>query len=178
MLRGGQVEWLLLGEIAKIKNGGDHKRLNDGPYPVYGTGGIMRYVDKYVYNKPSVLIPRKGTLERVYFIEEPFWNVDTIFYTKINEEKILPKYFYYFLSSKHLEELNQAAGIPSLTQATLNNLKVPVPSLKIQEHIVYVLDNFDAVCNDLKIGLPAEIEARHKQYEYYRDKLLTFPQKA
>lgn len=171
---GGQVEWLALEEVAKIKNGSGYKDFSDGPYPVYGTGGIMTKVDRYAYDKPSVLIPRKGSLDRVYYVEEPFWNVDTIFYTEINEQKIMPKYLYYFLSSKHLEELNQAAGIPSLTQAVLNKIKVPVPSLKIQERIVYVLDNFDAVCNDLNIGLPAEIEARQKQYEYYRDRLLSF----
>ena len=169
-----QVEWLPLEDVAKIKNGSGYKDFGVGPYPVYGTGGIMTRVDKYAYDKPSVLIPRKGSLDRVYYVEEPFWNVDTIFYTVIDERKIKPKYFYYFLSSKHLEELNQAAGIPSLTQATLNKIKIPVPSLKIQERIVYVLDNFDTVCNDLKIGLPAEIEARQKQYEYYRDRLLSF----
>ena len=171
---GGQVEWLPLEDVAKIKNGSGYKDFGVGPYPVYGTGGIMTRVDRYAYDRPSVLIPRKGSLDRVYYVEEPFWNVDTIFYTEIDEQKIKPKYFYYFLSSKHLEELNQAAGIPSLTQATLNKIKVPVPPLKIQERIVYVLDNFDAVCNDLKIGLPAEIEARQKQYEYYRDRLLSF----
>ena len=171
---GGQVEWLALEEIAKIKNGSGYKEFGDGPYPVYGTGGIMTRVDRYAYDKPSVLIPRKGSLDRVYFVEEPFWNVDTIFYTEIDEQKIIPKYFYYFLSNKHLEELNQAAGVPSLTQTVLNKIKVPVPSLKVQERIVYVLDNFDAVCNDLNIGLPAEIEARQKQYEYYRDRLLSF----
>ena len=63
---------------------------------------------------------------------------------------------------------------PSLTQAILDKIKIPVPSLEIQSRIVQVLDNFDMVCNDLNIGLPKEIELRQKQYEYFREKLLTF----
>ena len=63
---------------------------------------------------------------------------------------------------------------PSLTQAILDKIRIPVPSLEIQSRIVQVLDNFDMVCNDLNIGLPKEIELRQKQYEYFREKLLTF----
>ena len=74
----------------------------------------------------------------------------------------------------HLEKLNIAGGIPSLTQSTLNKLSIPVPSLEIQEKIVNILDKFDKLTNDIAEGLPAEIEARQKQYEYYRNKLLSF----
>lgn len=76
------------------------------------------------------------------------------------------------------EELNGVArggaikNVPSVSE--LKAIKIPVPSLDVQERLVQVLDNFDAICSDLNIGLPAEIEARQKQYEYYRDKLLTF----
>lgn len=66
------------------------------------------------------------------------------------------------------------AGIPQLTVPMVAKYKVPVPSLEVQKHIVTILDHFDTLCNDLTSGLPAEIEARRKLYEYYRDKLLTF----
>ena len=165
---------LTLEHILKIKNGKDYKHLKKGKYPVYGTGGVMTYVDDFVYNKPSVLIPRKGSLDKIYYVEEPFWNVDTIFYTEINENEVIPKYVYYYLQNEHLEKLNIAGGIPSLTQATLNKVKITIPSKDIQKSVVEVLDNFDKICNSLMDGLPAEIEARQKQYEYYRDKLLTF----
>ena len=165
---------LTLEDILKIKNGKDYKHLKKGKYPVYGTGGVMTYVDDFVYNKPSVLIPRKGSLDKIYYVEEPFWNVDTIFYTEINENEVIPKYVYYYLQNEHLEKLNIAGGIPSLTQATLNKVKITIPSKDIQKSVVEVLDNFDKICNSLMDGLPAEIEARQKQYEYYRDKLLTF----
>ena len=177
MLRGGQVEWVFLEDVAKIKNGGGYRDFADGDYPVYGSGGIMTYVDRFAYDKPSVLIPRKGTLENIYFVDEPFWNVDTIFYTEIDEDKILPKYLYYVLENEHVENLNQAAGVPSLTQSMLNKIKLPLPSKATQNKIVDILDSFDSACNSMESGLPAEIESRRKQYAYFRDKLLTFKEK-
>lgn len=168
------VKNVLLSDIANIKNGKDYKHLGEGEYPVYGSGGVMTYVNEYAYNKPSVLIPRKGSLSNLFYVEEPFWNVDTVFFTEVDEDKIIPKYLFYLLQKEHLESLNTAGGVPSLTQAVLNKVKLSIPSLCTQRKIVDCLDNFDAICSDLKIGLPAEIEARQKQYEYYRDVLLTF----
>lgn len=75
------VEYCNLIDFLAIKNGGDYKHFGVGSYPVYGSGGIMAYIDHYAYNKPSVLIPRKGSIDKLYYVEEPFWNVDTIFYT-------------------------------------------------------------------------------------------------
>ncbi|MFA6811483.1 MAG: restriction endonuclease subunit S, partial [Bacteroidaceae bacterium] len=129
------------------------------------------------YDKESVLIPRKGSIGNVFYVNEPFWTVDTIFYTKINFELILAKYFYYFLKTQNLEEFNFAGGVPSLTKTILDKLKIPIPPLSEQERIVGILDKFDALVNDISKGLPAEIEARRKQYEYYRNKLLTFKEK-
>ena len=169
-----EIKWLTISDILIIKNGKDYKHLSDGNYPVYGTGGIITYVNSFVYDKPSVLIPRKGSLSKVYYVEEPFWNVDTIYYTVINSKIVIPKYIYYILSNMHLEKLNIAGGIPSLTQATLYKIKIPVPSLEVQEKLVNILNKFDKIINGISEGLPAEIEARQQQYEYYRDKILTF----
>ncbi|HFI8308870.1 TPA: restriction endonuclease subunit S [Escherichia coli] len=182
LLDGVEVEWLPLSDLARIRNGKDHKSLSEGEFPVYGSGGIMRYVDTYAYNKPSVLIPRKGSLGNLFFIDVPFWTVDTIFYTEIDEAQIRPKYLYYFLSTVGLGEMNQAGGVPSQTQSVLNKLKIPIPcpdnpekSLAIQSEIVRILDKFDTLTNSITEGLPREIELRQKQYEYYRDLLLSFP---
>ena len=168
------IKWLELQDVLKIKNGKDYKSFNAGNYPVYGSGGIMAYVDTFAYDKPSVLIPRKGSIDKLYYVDVPFWNVDTIFYTDINNEIVLTKYVYYWLQKEHLEKLNTAGGVPSLTQTVLNKVKIAVPPLEEQERIVSMLGRFDKLCNDISEGLPAEIEARQKQYEYYRDKLLTF----
>ena len=170
LLRGRKVEWKTLGEVAKIRNGKDYKHLSVGSIPVYGSGGVMRYVDTPIYDQPTVLIPRKGSLNNLFYVDSPFWNVDTIFYTEINRERIRPKFLYHYLSTLHLEGLNLAGGVPSLTQKTLNALPIPLPPLDVQEEIARILDRFTA----LEAALKAELEARQKQYEYYRDRLLTF----
>ena len=166
-----------LDSFAKIKNGKTYKDFGAGNIPVYGSGGIMTYVDRFAYDKPTVLIPRKGSLGNLFYLEEPFWNVDTIFYTEIDEEQVIPKFLYYFLKTAHLEDLNTAGGVPSLTQKVLNKVLIPVPPLEEQQCIVDILDRFDALTSSLSEGLPAELAARRSQYEYYRDQLLTFPRK-
>ena len=166
-----------LDSFAKIKNGKTYKDFGAGNIPVYGSGGIMTYVDRSSYDKPTVLIPRKGSLGNLFYLEEPFWNVDTIFYTEIDEEQVIPKFLYYFLKTAHLEDLNTAGGVPSLTQKVLNKVLIPVPSLAEQQRIVDILDRFDTLTSSLSEGLPAELAARRSQYEYYRDQLLSFPRK-
>ena len=169
------VEYCNLIDFLAIKNGGDYKHFGVGSYPVYGSGGIMAYIDHYAYNKPSVLIPRKGSIDKLYYVEEPFWNVDTIFYTDINTEKAVPKYVYYCLQSEHLEQYNTAGGVPSLTQKVLNKIRIPLPPIEVQREIVRILDDFAEQTERLKAELTAELTARKKQYEYYRDKLLDRP---
>ena len=169
-----EVQWKALGEVVKISNGKDHKHLSEGKIPVYGSGGIMRYANDFIFEKETVLIPRKGSIGNIFYVNEPFWTVDTIFYTKIDFEVIKAKFLYYFLKTQNLAELNFAGGVPSLTKTILDKIKIPIPSLEEQERIVNILDQFDALVNDIKTGLPAEIKARRAQYEYYRKKLLTF----
>ena len=169
----GYIE-LELGEILKIKNGSDYKKFNIGNIPVYGSGGIINYIDTYIYDKESVLIPRKGSIGNLFYVDKPFWTVDTIFYTVIDKDVVIPKYLYYYLSKMNLEKLNTAGGVPSLTQTVLNKILIPLPPLEEQQRIIDILDRFDKLSNDISEGLPAEIEARQKQYEYYREKLLTF----
>ena len=167
------VEFKRLGDIVRIKNGKDHKSLDDGDHPVYGSGGIMRYANAYAYDKPSVLIPRKGSLGNLFYVDVPFWNVDTIFYTEIDESQVLPRFLYFFLTTAGLGEMNQAGGVPSQTQSVLNELRIPVPPLEVQREIVKVLDTF----TQLEAELEAELEARRRQYQYYRDALLSFDER-
>lgn len=168
------VEYRELREVLKIKNGKDYKAFGEGDIPVYGSGGIMAYVDTYVYDKPTVLIPRKGSIDKLYYVDTPFWNVDTIFYTEISEKIILPRFVYHYLLREHLEKLNTAGGVPSLTQTVLNKVKIPVPPLEVQAEIVRILDNFTELTAELQAKLEEELTARKKQYEYYRDLLLNF----
>lgn len=169
------VKWMKLGDVCQIMNGKDYKNYPSGNIPVYGTGGIMTYINTYAYDKPSVLLPRKGSIDKTYYVDEPFWTVDTIYWTKINEEVVIPKYMHYYLKTINLSAMNTGTGaIPSLTQAVLKKISLPIPPLEEQKRIVSILDRFEALTTDLQSGLPAEIEARRKQYEYYREKLLTF----
>lgn len=168
------VEYKTLGEIATIKNGRDYKHLGKGNVPVYGSGGIMTYVDTYVYNKPTVLIPRKGSLGNLFYVDTPFWNVDTIFYTEVDTQQIDVKYLYYLLAKEHLENLNKAGGVPSLTQSILNKIILPIPPLEVQNEIVRILDHFTDLAAEMQAELQAELQARKEQYEYYRNQLLTF----
>ena len=115
------VEYWPLEEILRIRNGSDYKGFPAGDIPVYGSGGIMTYVDRYAYNKPSVLIPRKGSIDKLYYVDSPFWNVDTIFYTEIDDLKALPRYVYHCLLREHLEKYNTAGGVPSLRQHRTEN---------------------------------------------------------
>ncbi len=112
-----------LGELVNVKYGKDHKRLADGNIPVYGSGGIMRYAEKALYDKESVLIPRKGTLNNVIYINEPFWTVDTMFYTEMNQPNIA-KFVYYFVCDWDLASMNAGSAVPSMTTDILNNLPV------------------------------------------------------
>lgn len=165
----------MLSEVVRIKNGKDWKIAEEGDVPVYGSGGRMSMrVDRCLYNKPTVLLPRKGTISNVFYVEEPFWNVDTVYYTEINTDVIIPKYFFYFMDNFNLSKLDTGSGRPSLTHAVLNKIQIPIPPISRQQQIVSILDKFEKLTNDISVGLPAEIEARRKQYEYYRNKLLTF----
>ena len=168
------VEFKNLGDILKICNGRDYKNFDAGNIPVYGSGGIMTHIDNAIYDKPSVLIPRKGSLKNLFYVENPFWTVDTIFYTKINPQIAIPKFVYFCLQKEHLEDLNQAGGVPSLTQSVLNELTIPIPPLEIQKRIVQILDKFSDSNNGLISLLERELILRKKQYEFYRDQLLTF----
>ncbi|HGM4538641.1 TPA: restriction endonuclease subunit S [Serratia marcescens] len=181
MLDGGTVEWWALEQVAKIRHGKDWKNLNVGDVPVYGSGGIMAYVDEYSYDKPTVLIPRKGSIKNIFYVETPFWNVDTIYYTEIDTSKIVPKYLYYFIKTIDLMALDTGSGRPSLTQAILNQIQVPIPfpeksekSLAIQSEIVRILDTFTKVTAEVNEELAGEIKAREKQYSYYRNQLFCF----
>ena len=121
-----------LSDLVSVKYGRDHKKLADGEYPVYGSGGIMRYVERPLYDKESVLIPRKGTLNNVMYINRPFWSVDTMFYTEMKMPNIA-KFVYHFIKSKDLASMNAGSAVPSMTTDILNAIEVAIPSAQTLE---------------------------------------------
>ena len=181
---GGQVKWLTLDELCSISAGGDvpkdalsDTKTNEYPIPIISNGirnnAVYGYTANAKITKPAVTVSARGTIGYAEYRDYPYYPIVRLLSVIPNDsEKLNAKYLYYCLQCKKYKL--PTSGIPQLTAPDLKKQKVPVPSKKIQERIVYVLDNFDAVCNDLNIGLPAEIEARQKQYEYYRDRLLSF----
>lgn len=121
-----------LSDLISVKYGKDHKKLADGNYPVYGSGGIMRYVEKPLYTGESVLIPRKGTLNNVMYVNEAFWSVDTMFYTEMLHPNIA-KFVYHFVKSKDLASLNAGSAVPSMTTNILNAMQLYIPDEKTLE---------------------------------------------
>ena len=119
-----------LSEVLEIKYGKDYKHLTNGNIPLYGSGGIMKYVDAAIYDRESILIPRKGTLSNLFYTNKPFWSVDTMFYTKIKAEAA-GKYLFYLLKTLDLESMNVGSAVPSLTTEVLNNLLIQIPSIEI-----------------------------------------------
>lgn len=129
-------------EVLTIVNGKNQKQVvcDDGKYPIYGSGGIMGYANDYICKAETVVIGRKGSINKPIFVETPFWNVDTAFGLCANSEKLNPKYLYYFCEKFDFEKLNTTVTIPSLTKSNLLNVEIPLPNLEKQKQIVELLD--------------------------------------
>ena len=140
-----RCEWkkVKISDVCKICYGKDHKQLLDGNVPAYGSGGIIRRVNKSIHEKKSVLIPRKGSLDNLFFVDPPFWTVDTLFWTDIDETKINPAFFFYQLKTLDLASKNVGTAVPSLTTSVLNDIEINLPSMDIQKQIAAILSALD-----------------------------------
>lgn len=140
---------------AKICNGKDQKNVlvDDGTYPIFGSGGDFGRANEYLYNKLSVLLGRKGTIDRPLFVDQPFWTVDTMFYTKIANNTD-PKYFYYSCLCIAFDKYQFGSAIPSMTQEDLSSIAFATPPLPEQKAISAFLDEktgkIDALLEKLK----------------------------
>lgn len=152
---------------------------NDGKYPVYQNSLVpMGYYNDKNREANSTFLICAGAAGDIGYSTQAFWAADDC-YTFDCSDKILNRYLFYVLKNKQalIYSKVRRASVPRISKESVGTIKVPVPEISVQERIVNVLDNFDKVCNDLHIGLPAEIEARKKQYKFYRDSLLTFLEK-
>ena len=129
----------LLKDLLKIRNGKDHKQLADGPFPVYGSGGIMRYASSTLYDKASILLPRKGTLDNIQFANTPFWTVDTLYYTEIDESMANPYFLFYYLKQLDISHLWTGTGVPSMTNDAYYQIRVSLPILPVQHRIAGII---------------------------------------
>lgn len=142
-------------EVSEIICGQDYKAVLDenGPYPIYGTGGIMGYASKYRCPADSIIIGRKGSINNPLFVNEPFWNVDTAFGVVPNKSQVVPKYFYYFCRNYDFTKHDVSVTIPSLRRTDILQIQIPVPSLSEQERIVAELDLLAGIIDKQKAQL-------------------------
>ena len=174
------VERKALGEVADVDKGVQFNKKNmfeSGSYPVIN-GGVSPsgYIEQYNQDEETITVSQGGaSAGYVNWQLVKFWAGAHCYVVK-PKDSILNRFLFYCVKNEErtLQESQYGAGIPALAKSTLNDLLLPVPPLEFQRAIVEQLDAFDALCNDLCAGLPAEIDARRKEYEYYRDKLLTF----
>lgn len=153
----------LLSDLVAVRYGKDHKKLEDGVYPVYGSGGIMRYVEKPLYTGESVLIPRKGTLNNVMYVNGAFWSVDTMFYTEMLRSNVA-KFVYHFVKSKDLASMNAGSAVPSMTTNILNAMQLYIPDNEI-------LSTFEEIVSPMYSQMQ-ENEKQSKKLADLRDTLL------
>ncbi len=150
-----------------------------GEYPYYGASGIVDYVSGYIFDGDYLLVSEDGnnlvarSTPIAFSISGKNWVNNHAHVLKF-DCYATRRYVEFYLNSIDLSQFISGGAQPKLNQKNLNTIPIPLPAIKEQEHIVGILDRFDALCNDISSGLPAEIEARTKQYEYYRDKLLSF----
>ena len=173
-----------LGEIANFKTGSKPKKIfeeKNNNYFEYINAGTTNsgYVEQANFRKNAVTTPSRGQggIGFVGYQTKDFWLGPLCYAIYANDDSVLNnKYLYYELSSKADEILKRknTGGVPSLNGCDLKTIPINIPPINEQIKIVKILDKFEKLCNDISEGLPAEIEARQKQYEYYRDKLLTF----
>ena len=164
-------------DILKIKSGKDQKQVEDenGKYPILGTGGQIGKTNSFLYDKPSVLIGRKGTINKPQYMESPFWTVDTLFYSHIYEPNI-PKYLFYSFQNVNWKKYDESTGVPSLSSSTIESVECSIPSPNEQKKISKFLSLLDKKIElqnkkieDLKLFKKGLLK---KQYNYIRNKNL------
>ncbi|MPB15592.1 restriction endonuclease subunit S [Campylobacter upsaliensis] len=179
MLNGGGLKLVSLGEVCEVKRGVrvTKKDLTENEkYPVFQNSLTpMGYYNQSNVNANTPFIIVGGSAGEIGWSSSSCWAADDCIYF-ICEKSLMNRFLYHALCNQQHYFLSQVrkASIPRLSQDCIKNLKIPLPPLEVQNDIVELLDKFDTLANDLTSGIPAEIEARKKQYEYYRERLLSF----
>ena len=166
---------LELGEVcSSISSGKSKERSKTGTYPVYGSTGIIARTNRATYDKTNILIARVGANAGYVHLASGSYDVsDNTLIADIKPENNL-KYIFYILQNIGLNRFAKGGGQPLITAGQIKQIEIKIPDRITQDKVIKILDEFEMICTDLNAGIPAEINARNKQYEYYRDKLLSF----
>ena len=148
-------------DVLEIKYGKDHKLLKEGTIPVYGTGGIMRYVEKSLFTGESVLIPRKGSLNNIMLVGGTFWTIDTMFYS-IPKENNVAKIVYFYLKGVDMYSFNIGAAVPSMTVNILSGMKLLVPNEDVKNKFETIASKYCIRMHSLQSQLRLLTEARDR----------------
>ena len=148
-------------DVLEIKYGKDHKLLKEGTIPVYGTGGIMRYVEKSLFTGESVLIPRKGSLNNIMLVGGTFWTIDTMFYS-IPKENNVAKIVYFYLKGVDMYSFNIGAAVPSMTVNILSGMKLLVPNEDVKNKFETIASKYFIRIHSLQSQLRLLTEARDR----------------
>lgn len=161
------VKEFKLCELLKIYNGTKYDHLNKGDIPLYGSGGLMSHVDEALYSGEAILLPRKGTLSNIMYVNESFWTVDTMYYAVVNDKLADAFYLYSYLSQLDLSNLDSGSTLPSMTKSAYESIVVKLPDLKIQKAVANFLCNIrKKLENNNQIN--QELEAMAKTlYDYW-----------
>lgn len=172
---GDDVPRVKLEEVATaISSGKNKRRVGNGDFPVYGSTGIISTTNIAIYEGVQILVARVGANAGYTYLAQGKYDVSDNTLIVALHDNICQKFIFYVLKNMNLHQYAKGGGQPLITASQLKQIPIPLPPLSEQSRIVGILDRFDTLCNDLCKGLPAEIAARHRQYEYYRDKLLSF----
>ena len=160
--------------VKSISSGKNKERNDEGTYPVYGSTGIISYTNTPVYHGKQILIARVGANAGYVHIADGDYDVSDNTLIVDVKDNISLMFLYYLLKEMRLNRFAKGGGQPLVTAGQIKEIEIAVPSQEEQSRIANVLTKFDWIINDISSGLPAEINARQKQYEHYRDKLLAF----
>ena len=161
------VKEFKLRELLKIYNGTKYDHLNKGDIPLYGSGGLMSHVDEALYSGEAILLPRKGTLSNIMYVNESFWTVDTMYYAVVNDKLADAFYLYSYLSQLDLSNLDSGSTLPSMTKSAYESIVVKLPDLNIQKAVANILFNLRKKL-EINNQINQELEAMAKTlYDYW-----------
>ena len=172
------VIWMKMSEVCEIKSGKNKSKSSIGTFPVYGSTGIIAFSDNYAYSETQILVARVGANAGYIHIATGKHDVSDNTLIINPQQWISLKFMFHILINLNLNRFTKGGGQPLITASDIKKLSIPIPPLSEQQRIASILDKFETLVNDLSQGLPAEIAAVQEQYEYYRNKLLTFKRAA